>query len=460
MEDTTYDVRVYKIEARKNAKGTITSFRVLWRVGGELRKETLRKAAQADAFRSKLMTASREGEAFDMRTGRPVSWAREKSPLSWYAFTLAYVETKWPYASPNHRRGIAEALTDATEALLTSDSGQPSRDARRGALRWAYSTRIRDKSEPSPEHAEALRWFEEHTIPLAALSEPGRGATLARAVLDRISRTKSGELAAANTANRKRMVLNNAMEYAREIGALPGNPLKSVKWTKPRTMSAVDPRTVINVEQARRFLVAVRKHGKRGERMQAFFGCMYYAALRPEEVIDIRRAHLTSLPGEGWGEMRLTNAEPRAGSRWTNNGQPRERRALKHRADGETRPVPIHPELVTLLRSHLEEFGTGPDGRVFIGPRGGEMTDRAYLKVFHEAREKAFTPEEAASPLMDVPYALRHAAVSTWLNAGVPAPQVAEWAGHSVDVLLRVYATCIHGQQGEAMRRIWDATAS
>jgi integrase len=86
------------------------------------------------------------------------------------------------------------------------------------------------------------------------------------------------------------------------------------------------------------------------------------------------------------------------------------------------------------------------------------MTDRAYLKVFNEARAKAFTDEEAASPLMAVPYSLRHAAVSTWLNAGVPAPQVALWAGHTVDVLLRVYAKCIHGQEQEAKRRIYAAT--
>jgi integrase len=62
------------------------------------------------------------------------------------------------------------------------------------------------------------------------------------------------------------------------------------------------------------------------------------------------------------------------------------------------------------------------------------------------------------APNAATPYALRHAAVSTWLGAGVPAPQVAEWAGHTVDVLLRVYAKCIHGQDGEAMRRVWDAT--
>ncbi|WP_347585524.1 hypothetical protein [Acrocarpospora sp. B8E8] len=59
-----------------------------------------------------------------------------------------------------------------------------------------------------------------------------------------------------------------------------------------------------------------------------------------------------------------------------------------------------------------------------------------------------FTEDEARPPLVGVPYALRHAAVSMWLNAGVLARQVAQWAGHSVNVLLRVYAKCIDGQTG------------
>jgi hypothetical protein len=40
------------------------------------------------------------------------------------------------------------------------------------------------------------------------------------------------------------------------------------------------------------------------------------------------------------------------------------------------------------------------------------------------------------------------------LDSGVPAPQVTPWVGHSVDVLLRVYAKCIAGQEHEARRRI------
>jgi len=52
------------------------------------------------------------------------------------------------------------------------------------------------------------------------------------------------------------------------------------------------------------------------------------------------------------------------------------------------------------------------------------------------------------------PYDLRHAAVSLWLNAGVPAPTVARRAGHSVEVLLRVYANCIDGDDEIANERI------
>jgi integrase len=285
-----------------------------------------------------------------------------------------------------------------------------------------------------------IKWLEAATIPVADLIGPSAGAIRSRALLDRISKKQDGTLAAANTANRKRAVLNNAMQYAIEMNVLPVNPLKSVKWTRPRTLKTVDPRAVVNADQARRFLASVTELGPRGERMEAFFGCMYYAALRPEEATDLRLSNLARLPDHGWGEMTLTNSEPRSGSNWTDSGTVRERRELKHRAPGDTRTVPIHPELAKLLRNHLDQHGTGSAGRLFTLPRGGVLTDRAYLAVFHKARATAFTPGESESLLARRPYDLRHAAVSTWLNARVAPPQVAEWAGHSVDVLLRVYA--------------------
>ena len=47
--------------------------------------------------------------------------------------------------------------------------------------------------------------------------------------------------------------------------------------------------------------------------------------------------------------------------------------------------------------------------------------------------------------------------MSLWLNSGVPATEVARRAGHSVAVLLKIYAHCIDGQADAANKRIADA---
>ena len=49
------------------------------------------------------------------------------------------------------------------------------------------------------------------------------------------------------------------------------------------------------------------------------------------------------------------------------------------------------------------------------------------------------------------------AAVSLWLNSGVPATEVARRAGHGVAVLLKIYAHCIDGQATAANQRIAEA---
>jgi integrase len=116
--------------------------------------------------------------------------------------------------------------------------------------------------------------------------------------------------------------------------------------------------------------------------------------------------------------------------------------------------VPIVPPLVAIYRWHLAEFGTAPDGRLFRGARGGPVPGARCGDVWREARKRALTPAEVGSPLAGTPYDLRHAAVSTWLNAGVPPTLIAEWAGHSVAVLLHAYAKCIVGQDEAARLRI------
>lgn len=67
----------------------------------------------------------------------------------------------------------------------------------------------------------------------------------------------------------------------------------------------------------------------------------------------------------------MISSRPESNRRWSDSGSAHERRGLKHRGAGATRPVPIPPRLVQMLREHLSEFGTAPDGRLFQTRRGG-----------------------------------------------------------------------------------------
>jgi hypothetical protein len=79
------------------------------------------------------------------------------------------------------------------------------------------------------------------------------------------------------------------------------------------------------------------------------------------------------------------------------------------------------------------------------------------VRAWQRARAAAFTPEVAASSLGKTPYDLRHAAVSTWLNGGVPPTTVAAWAGHSVEILLKTYAKCLDGTDAVIRQRVQAA---
>jgi integrase len=244
-------------------------------------------------------------------------------------------------------------------------------------------------------------------------------------------------------------VFANAIRYAVELEEMPSNPLDRLSWKPPKVSEVVDRRVVVNPRQARELLTAVTYVGQqrrgphaRGQRLMALYACMYFAALRPGEAVGLRRQDCY-LPASGWGRLTLEKSRPEVNRRWTDTGSAHGERGLKHRVAEETRRVPMPPELVAILRTHIATFGTAPDGRVFASDRGQPVASTAISDVWAEARILALTPAQVASPLAGRRYDLRHAAVSLWLAAGVPAPRVAERAGRSVEVLLRVYAKCL-----------------
>ena len=69
-------------------------------------------------------------------------------------------------------------------------------------------------------------------------------------------------------------------------------------------------------------------------------------------------------------------------------------------------------------------------------------------------------PRATSHALAGRPYDLRHACATLLLNAGVPPEEVARRLGHSVEVLWKVYAGCLDGDQERINRAIERALAS
>jgi integrase len=327
--------------------------------------------------------------------------------ITWYEHARAYTEAKWgkprPGLPPVGRRGPGHRHHRPHD----EGAGRARAEgAAAGAVRLGVQPR-HPRHQPAPEIAAALDWAERASLPVAELEDT---ATV-RLALAACAKTLTGKAAAGSMQRRKRSVFSNALGYAVEQGHLASNPVDRIQWTTPAVAQSVDRRVVVSPARARALLAAVRGLSDRGAHLEAFYACLYYAALRPSEAVMLRESDL-HLPKKGWGRIDLAASASRAGTAWTDHGTARHERGLKHRAAHETRTIPIPPELVRLLRAHIKRYGTTPDGRIFQTARGGIIQDSAYSAVWADARAQALTPAQCRSPLGRRPYDLRHAAVS------------------------------------------------
>lgn len=454
----THQVRFWAIRTLKplaDGKLPPKPYGVRWVTGGVPHSEYFRTKALATNRLSKLQAAANRGEAFDIDSGLPESMYREANSRSLLQIVQRFIDVEWDGAAANTRRRHVDTLAVAVGGfLLPSRSTPPAREIRRVLTTYLLPTNRR-KMNVDNASADTAEWIAGHSRPVAELSDKVETANLLR----ELGRNLNGRLAAAWTTRTRRGTLHHALSTAVELGELSANPIAAVKVGRGRGNPEVDPRVVVNPKQARQLLAAVTyvgRHGRGGryDYLHAFFASMYYAALRPAEANRLREEDC-KLPEDGWGELILERSASRSNARYTDSGDTWEERALKRRAEGAVRVVPIPPQLVLTIRGHLDRFGTTSDGRLFRGQVTGEpVNPTVYTDAWKRARLIGLSPVQARTPLARRPYDLRHAAVSTWLAAGVPVAEVAERAGHTVDVLLKVYARCLDGQRDASNGRI------
>ncbi len=85
--------------------------------------------------------------------------------------------------------------------------------------------------------------------------------------------------------------------------------------------------------------------------------------LNPAQVAQMRleKCHL---PETGWELLNLAGGVVSVGGQWTDDGPVHEVHSRKRCAATATRPVPIPPQFVRLLRAHIERFEAAQDGRL------------------------------------------------------------------------------------------------
>src|SRR5262249_47003348 len=105
--------------------------------------------------------------------------------------------------------------------------------------------------------------------------------------LDALAVTLDGQPAAATTIARKRAVFYGVLNYAVELDILPANPIGKVTWKAPEVAEEIDRRVVASPRQVRQLLAAVTSIRPD---LAAFFGCLYYATMRPGEAVVLRQA--------------------------------------------------------------------------------------------------------------------------------------------------------------------------
>jgi hypothetical protein len=220
--------------------------------------------------------------------------------------------------------------------MVSRTRDAPDNDALRKALfHWSFNVTKRGhhpihEADVPAAFAQEVAWIAKRSMPLRSFASP---STVRRA-MNAISLKLDGTAPAAPTVARRRAALFSALQYAVELELLPNNPLKQLKLRRPIVAAAVDPRVVVNHSQARRLLSAVRSNYPS---LEAYFACLYYAALRPADARHLRVKDCV-LPESGWGELDLLGSTPDAGGDWTDSGQANEDRQLKHRGEGDTRP--------------------------------------------------------------------------------------------------------------------------
>lgn len=307
--------------------------------------------------------------------------------------------------------------------LFRDRAGRPDDDTLRRALRKALN-KCDNARELSRSERGALEWAEKASQPISTLNN----SDVVMGLLGALATRLDGTPAAPDYYSRRRRSMRTLCSYAVRKKRLATNPLASnnlpADWSPPKGDDRVDPRSIGGAELVGRMLESCHLVGPRqGPRFAAFFGCMFWAMMRPAEggPADTRRVSASRIR---MGELTFaSSARPPV--------RPTPPTAKSTRIDS-PRTDPRKPSAPCRSRRSLWRCSVGTStpsaSRRMAGSSGARAATASSRRrtggVWQRVREVALTPEQVLSPLMKRPYDLAHAGITWRLNVGVRSPRL------------------------------------
>lgn len=427
MAPRRQDVRVWSVQDRRENARNNRGWIVRWVVDGKTFSRSFRTRALADRFRSELVVAHDNGDRFDAATGEPLEWSPAAGDVSVYDWSRRWVAEQWDEWQPRTRASAIEAL--ARFVPLAVRDRAP--DGPKGLRQFVAATL--DPSAVVADGDAFARWLARWSTPLSELNRERLAA-----VESALVKSLDGRPLSPSTAGRYRKVARACIRRAVDLNVIPADP-----WPPPsrgrsqrkiaRASRAFDVRQLPDPATMRRAIEAIATHQPGSRTYQVMTAVAYYGGLRPSEVVMLRRSSLT-LPSSGWGRIAVTEADVS----FDISGEPKTGPRL----------VPIPPVLVETLRHWLSTLpAEEPDSLLFRTRNNKRPTPSNWTRSWHRALRSI------GHPTLRV-YDCRHAAATTWLQAGVPLGEAARRLGHSVETLVSTYVGALAGDEELANKQI------
>ncbi len=305
---TSFDFHPWKIQTRAARR---TPYRVRWTVAGRQFGTSFVTMALAESFRASLITTARKGEGFDTDSGLPESMERTRRDISFYQHAEQFTAAVWPAAAAKTRVSIIETLARVVPVVVRDLAGAPDRDILRRALRKKLN-QGQHGAQLDEDETKAIAWLARASRPVSALEDPSVVAD----VLDALAVNLNGKPAAPEYFSRRRRVLHRTLGYAVRKKRLTKNPLGKANLPEGRTPpqapdDTLDPRAVGGPAMVADMIKACGTIGRRqGPRFQAFYGCMFYALMRPPKSPPSPKPAATC-PSKDGGPPDLRRRQPR-----------------------------------------------------------------------------------------------------------------------------------------------------